>query len=100
MGKWSSSTGPLTTYTVTDTIDGDATIGRDNIDRYTAKYVITQSDVDSGFISNVVSLTGGSLEEQMMVLINLMMVTILMEIPLMIQQKQHLLPLLQWRLPK
>ena len=60
MGKWSASAGSLTTYTVTNTIDGDATIGRDNIDRYTANYVITQSDVDSGFISNVVSLTGSS----------------------------------------
>ena len=52
--------GPLTTYTVTDTIDGDNEIGRDNIDRYIAKYVITQSDFDSGSISNVVSLTGSS----------------------------------------
>ena len=34
--------GPLTTYTVTDTIDGDNEIGRDNIDRYIAKYVIRQ----------------------------------------------------------
>ena len=64
-GGWRWTTGvplqgPLTTYTVTDTIDGDATIGRDNIDRYRAKYVITQSDFDSGLISNVVSLTGSS----------------------------------------
>ena len=52
--------GPLTTYTVTNTIDTDNLIGVDNIDRYTAKYLITQSDFDSGSISNVVSLTGSS----------------------------------------
>ncbi|RPG54724.1 MAG: DUF11 domain-containing protein, partial [Flavobacteriales bacterium TMED96] len=52
--------GPLTTYLVTNTIDSDNVIGRDNIDRYTAKYVITQSNFDSGSISNVVSLTGNS----------------------------------------
>ena len=52
--------GPLTTYTVTNTIDTDNVIGVDNIDRYTAKYLITQSDFDSGSISNVVSLTGSS----------------------------------------
>ncbi|MDB4716922.1 hypothetical protein OAF03_02020, partial [Flavobacteriaceae bacterium] len=52
--------GPLTTYTITNTIDTDNVIGVDNIDRYTAKYLITQSDFDSGSISNVVSLTGSS----------------------------------------
>ena len=50
----------MTTYTVTNTIDTDDVIGVDNIDRYTAKYLITQSDFDSGSISNVVSLTGSS----------------------------------------
>ena len=48
------------TVTVTQTTNFDTTLKAGEVDVYTASYVITQSDVDSGAVINVVSATSSS----------------------------------------
>ena len=55
-----SPTYQSTTISGTTSVNDDGILGINHIDNYTANYVVKQADVDSGNLSNVVSVTASS----------------------------------------